>query len=162
MEAADALKLILAEKGNRQVPQFGKFVIEQRDSQQIGAGQIYSKVRMPIWDSGAAIFDTYEGCGIILSHECDIDPANIRPFNDLALILPVIPLEAILKELAAVLAQGQLESFLAKVGEDKVSRVMFLPLYCDQLKNGGLLYLNQISHIPVDCDLSPKLVPLSG
>jgi hypothetical protein len=58
----------------------------------LGAGLLFRGVRYPIYVEATYLFMTVRGMVYVLTHECDVDPNNIRPFNDDVLICPVIPL----------------------------------------------------------------------
>jgi hypothetical protein len=84
-----------------------------------------------------------------LSHECDIDPANDRPFSEFVLICPILPLEEWLPTYLEDHSEADLKSLLAHIGRRNVSRVFYLPPLLPSLQFGGLMCLNQISHAHV-------------
>lgn len=115
----------------------------------VGAGSIYSAVRMPFFDKDSALYYTSAESGYVLSHECDIDPANDRPFSDLVLVCPIIPLEEWIPTYLEDHSEADLISLLAHIGKRNVSRVFYLPPLPPTLQHGGLMYLNQITHAHV-------------
>lgn len=123
----------------------GKFYSGAEDLP-VGVGSIYSAVRMPFFDKETALYYTSAEAGYVLSHECDVDPANDRPFSDLVLICPIIPLEEWLPAYLEDHTEADLTSFLAHLGKRNVSRVFYLPPLPPTLQYGGLMYLNQITH----------------
>lgn len=114
----------------------------------IGAGQLYSGVRFPLFDIASSLFNTVEGEVYILSHECDIDQLNKRPFNDFALVVPIIRFEIWYQEFFKANASTPevVHSFLGRVAQREVSRLFYFPSTGRQLPFGGLIYLNQITH----------------
>lgn len=117
----------------------------------LGAGQIYDNVRYPLLDPAADHFNTVEGKVYILSHECDVDQRNTRPFNDLALIVPILPFEVWYSAFSRSFADQPdlVKSFLGHVAKREVSRVFYFPASDERLPYGGLIYLNQITHTRV-------------
>lgn len=111
----------------------------------LGVGKIYSGIRFPIYDVTACIFDTAEGVALVLTHECDIDAGNDRPFNDFLLVCPVIRFEVFVDDFSRKLGDERLRNFLVELGRRTISRVAYIPWGLDDLPYGGLLYLNQIS-----------------
>lgn len=126
----------------------GKFYSSAEDLP-VGAGSIFSALRMPFFDKETALYYTSAEGGYILSHECDIDPANSRPFSDLVLICPILPLEEWIPVYLEDHTEADLVSLLAHVGKRNVSRVFYLPPLPPTLQFGGLMYLNQITHAHV-------------
>jgi hypothetical protein len=111
----------------------------------LGVGKFYSGVRFPVYDIADCVFQTAEGMVLVLTHECDIDSGNQRPFNDFLLVCPVIRFEVFVDEYSCKLGDERLRNFLVDLGRRTVSRVAFIPWGLDALPYGGLLYLNQIS-----------------
>jgi len=111
----------------------------------LGTGLLYNDVRCPEFDEDQSIFMTVERQAYVLTHECDVDPANERAFNDHLLVCPVIRLEDFVYEFEAEFAsRDALVGFLAAIARRQVSRVVFLPA-SDGLERGGLLYLNALA-----------------
>lgn len=120
----------------------------------LGAGLIYPEIDYIVHDIGTDEYVVQSGPVLVLTHECDVDQANVRAFNDLVLVCPIIKLE----DYAAVkLAQGQTEAARAIVRDaasDIVSRLLYLPRHLgpyvvEELRYGGFLYLNSITNIHV-------------
>ena len=126
----------------------GKFYSDARDLP-TGAGSIFSAVRLPFFDTATALYYTSAESGYVLSHECDIDPANNRPFSNLVLVCPIIPLEEWISTYLEDHTEADLASLLAHIGRRNVSRVFYLPALPPILRFGGLMYLNQITHTHV-------------
>jgi hypothetical protein len=126
----------------------GKFYSNAADLP-VGVGSIFASVRLPLFDKDDALYYTSAESGYILSHECDIDTANDRPFSDLALICPILPLEDWIPAYLEDHTETELRSFLAHIGKRNVSRVFYLPPLPPTLQFGGLMYLNQITHTHV-------------
>jgi hypothetical protein len=119
----------------------------------VGAGLIYSKVIFPLFDLNNRVFDTVEGSAYVLTHECDVDAANNRHFNDHVVICPLIPLEDFVALYEAEFGEDKLRVFLTSLAKNEVVRVFFLPPAPQgaALLHGALLYLNQLcsAHISV-------------
>jgi hypothetical protein len=112
----------------------------------IGAGLIYENIRFPLFDIGNQVFDTAEGAAYVLTHECDVDPANDRHFNDHVVICPLIPFDSFVAEYEQLLGEDKLRVFITSLAKNEVVRVFFLPPrpYGAALTHGALLYLNQV------------------
>ncbi len=82
-----------------------------------------------------------------MTHECDISQENNRPFNDLAVVFPITPLEDIVKAMAEIMDESRLVNFVKGLGRDSISRLTYLPpIDHEKLPYGGVMYLNQLSH----------------
>jgi hypothetical protein len=111
----------------------------------LGAGLFYEKVLSPLYNESEKLFVTVRQPVYVLTHECDIDPANARPFNDYVSFCPVIPLPVFLKRYQAKWTDEQrLKSFLANVACRTVGRLVYVPPAGGLLEFGGLVYLNNI------------------
>jgi len=111
----------------------------------LGVGQIYSGVRYPIFNRTDRLFDTSEGAALVLTHECDVDASNARPFTDYILVCPIIRLEALVAEYSDKLGDERLRGFLVELANRRVSRVAYLPWGLGSMPYGGAIYLNQIT-----------------
>lgn len=110
----------------------------------LGVGKFYSGVLCPHLNLDDMLYDTVEATTMVLSHECDVDQANDRPFNDFVLVCPIISFEVFVEEYSARLGDEQLRGFLVNLAHRAISRVLYLPWGLTGLPMGGLLYLNQI------------------
>lgn len=115
----------------------------------LGAGQLYAGVTFPIFDDENKLYLTAEGLVYVLTHECDIDQSNIRPYNSHVLICPIIDFREFVDEFQGSHSEEHLRGFLSDLGKRKVSRLVYLPHIYPQLPYGGLLYLNRITHTHV-------------
>lgn len=115
----------------------------------LGKGKLYDGVRCAVFDPETSLFLTVESLAYVLTHECDVDAANDRVFNDQVLVCPILKLEDLVAEYQADLAGELLPSFLSNLGARNVSRLIYLPPVPDLMPFGGVLYLNQISHAHV-------------
>jgi hypothetical protein len=122
----------------------------------LGAGLVYEDVIFPLFNDERGDFDTVQGVAYVVTHECDVDQNNVRYFNDLVVICPVIPLHALVHEYEPLFGEEQLKSLLVSAAKNEVFRVFFLPpapdlLDVPVLRNGALLYLNQLcsTHVGV-------------
>ena len=126
----------------------GKFY-QSANHLSLGVGKLYDGIRYPLLNLEDFVFDTLEGLVLILTHECDVDQENIRPFNDHLLVCPIIQLDDFIAEYSDRVGEDKLPSFLSNVASRNVSRVMYFPPLPSCLEYGGLIYLNQIcsSHV---------------
>jgi len=147
MDVSEASQIVLNATGHDYGNFYGGALSDQ---QPLGVGQIFDNVRFPILDIDELLYDTAEGLVYILTHECDISSDNKRPYNDFAVICPIIQLDACIGCLDKTLPSDVLISFLARLGKDEISRVAYFPSIPDFLPNGGIVYLNQISHTHVN------------
>lgn len=82
----------------------------------------------PLYDEGEKLFVTVMRPVYVLTHECDVDGANVRPFNDYVSFCPVIPLPLFLKRYQDKWADAELlRRFLANVANRSVGRLMYVP-----------------------------------
>lgn len=127
----------------------------------LGVGLIYQNVRFSSFNAGSRIFETLEGYAYVLTHECDVDQANNRHFNDHVLICPIILFGHFVEEYAGSYSEEQLEKFLPGIASDSIYRVFFLPpLDSDHMDQGGLLYLNDMCSTHVDEFSEGKATPV--
>jgi hypothetical protein len=123
----------------------------------LGAGLPYHGVRVPEFDPKQSILLTVERPAYVMMHECDIDSANERAFNDYLLIYPVTRVENFVPEYEAKFSgTDRLVSFLVAVAKGQVNRLVFLPA-APCLDKGGFLYLNALASTHVS--VIGKLVP---
>ncbi len=162
MDCKEACQIILSQSGFKyqlgtsvtdsgiasSVYDYGRFY-GVAEGQKLGAGQIYSGLRYPVFDEADYLFNTIEGVAIVLSHECDISQDNHRPFNDTALICPIIPLDVFFDFFSGELDQDRLKGLFSDLGKDRIYRLMYLPPINGFLESGGVIYLNQVSHTHV-------------
>lgn len=112
----------------------------------VGRGLIFTQVRQPIYDVEQQLFLTVEEPAYVLTHECDVDPANDRPFSNYLLICPIIRFEDWFAAYTEDHGDDELGAFLGNVANRRVSRVFYLPPLPQLIDYGGLLYFNQITH----------------
>lgn len=116
----------------------------------LGAGLIIGNVQFPFFNEQTDRFQVVSGPVYVLSHECDLDPANERLLNDMALICPIVPLETFLSRVAlGGIDDGTIRGVLANLVRRRVSRAVFMPPVADCIPEGGLLYLNQMASTAV-------------
>jgi hypothetical protein len=116
----------------------------------LGAGLVLNGVGYPLYSTEEREFTVVEGLVYVLSHECDIDPANERPYSDKAVICPIIPLEHAHREYLTTRAGHEAGAFFGNIGKRLVERLVYLPTIADHLPYGGLLYFGALSHTHVD------------
>lgn len=109
----------------------------------LGLGLIIDNVEFPIFNEETDRFSVQAGLVYVLSHECDLDPGNSRFLNGIALVSPILQLDAVLKDAdARGVPDGDLGAFLGGVAARKVARCVYLPPLAEKLPDGGLLNLN--------------------
>lgn len=110
-----------------------------------GVGLILSKVAYPIYIEAEQEFASVLGMAYVISHECDIDPANDRPFNEMVLVCPIIPLEIVLQKYLAGRSTDQTRAFIEALSRSRVDRVAYIPTIHGLLPYGGILYFSAIT-----------------
>lgn len=111
----------------------------------LGVGKIYNNVRYPHFSEHSNIFQTLRGMVYILTHECDVDQANKRPFNELLIVCPILKFENFCQQFQAELDESTFISLMYRIARQEVSRVIYIPPYQNQLAYGGFLYLNHMT-----------------
>ena len=142
MLEVDAAHSILADKLTYDP---GRFCAPANDLS-VGVGQIYSGIRFPLYSEDSGIYQTASGIAYVLTHECDVDQHNQRPFNTDLLVCPVIDFRNFIEEYQDEYTKEVFISFISRLALREVSRVIYIPCYGDELPYGGLLYLNQITN----------------
>ena len=141
MTEAEAHKILSA--GSTLIP--GKFYGTENELG-LGAGLVYADIRCPIFDPNDRVYSTVELPIYVLTHECDVDPKNVRAFNDYLTICPLIPLREFLYEcMSWGQDENELRSFLSAIANRSVNRLVYLPPGPSRLEYGALLYLNNIA-----------------
>lgn len=157
MKVEEAVKRILGSS----VVDVGRFY-SSGTSLSVGRGMLYTSLIFPLFNSDTGAFLTLEGQGYVLTHECDVDGSNNKLFNTDVLICPIIPLQDVVAELTLDHTQNQLISFLTNLGARNISRLVYLPTLAGNLEYGGVLYLNQITNVPVDLFHSGQAHPIGA
>ena len=116
------------------------------DGLALGAGLIVDKVEIAFFDSKVDRFAVISGPVLVLSHECDIDRANERLFNDMVLVCPILSIEPMLVDAgAANIPDTYIGAFLGNLAGRAVSRAVYMPPIADLFPIGGLMYLNRMT-----------------
>ena len=112
----------------------------------LGAGLIFDDIRCPVFDTDDRIFSTLESLVYVLTHECDVDPANNRAFNDYLTVCPLIPLGDFLRAYVDIFPNDDgLRAFLSAIAKRTVNRLVYVPPGPSRLEFGALLYLNNLT-----------------
>lgn len=112
----------------------------------LGSGLIYRDVTFPLFDQEAKRFRAQSGLVCVLSHECDVEPANDRFLNGMVLVCVVLPLKTIVETAAASnLRDDELGAFLGNVARRRTPRCVYFPFHREFLPDGGLLNLNLVA-----------------
>ncbi|WP_239436195.1 hypothetical protein [Sphingomonas sp. ACRSK] len=131
-----------------------------------GTGLIVANLPYPVYLPDRGAYGTRLGNALILTHECDIDPDNIRPFNSNVLVAPIIGLNQYVNSVAGIHSQSETRSLMLNVASGNTTRLVFLPRYGDSscpLYYGGLVDLNFLASCGVQAlTQSDKLCFLSG
>src|SRR5688500_16630632 len=90
----------------------------------LGAGLVYSNVLQPAFDYGESRFKTILSTAYVVTHECDIDQFNERPFNEAVLICPIIPFAAFV---AFCSEHSNFAGLLGDLINRRVPRLLYLP-----------------------------------
>ena len=121
----------------------------------LGSGLLISDCVLAFANESEKRYQTGTGPALILTHECDIDQANARHFNDLFLAFPIISLDDFCDEFETEHGPESWAAFLPALVKDDVVRAMWIPPVpdsskCPELQGGGVIYLNQLSHSRVE------------
>lgn len=112
----------------------------------VGAGLIYRDVTFPLFNEEAGRFQAQSGLICVLSHECDVDPANVRFLNGMILVCLILPLRSVVEHAAAIgFPDGDLGAFLGHVARRRTPRCVYFAPHPEFLPEGGLLNLNLIA-----------------
>lgn len=116
----------------------------------LGVGLVIDGVEFPIFDPGADRFAVVRGLTYVLSHECDLDPANARVLNDMALVCPILAIEEFLVDCEKRgIPDHEVGAILGNLAKRNVSRAVYFPPLEGKLALGGLMYLNKMASSPV-------------
>lgn len=115
----------------------------------LGKGEILKDAIFAMFDEQRKTYRMAEGIAYVLTHECDVEEANQRIYNDDLLVCPLIPLEVVVEELEAELTEEQLTSFLSNLGARNVSRLIYFPPVRECFPFGAVMFLNRITNAPV-------------
>lgn len=112
----------------------------------LGSGLLFRDVTFPLFDPEAGRFRAQSGLVSVLSHECDLDPANDRFLNGMALICVALPLATVVETASAQnIPDDELGALLGNVARRRTPRCVYFPPHPEFLPDGGLLNLNLIA-----------------
>lgn len=125
----------------------------------LGAGLIYSGVRAPLYIPDEGVYYTIKSIVYILTHECDVDQENKRPFNDFVVVCPIVAFSKFLETYEKNGYENTL-GFAQQVARRQVSRIFYLPQYNNSFPYGGFMYLNNITHAHISAfeDSNARLI----
>lgn len=115
----------------------------------LGAGLLYDKVRYPVFDPDRRIFVTRAGVVFVVSHECDVEQENDRPFNDDVLVCPVIQFPVFIAAFSERYGERKLRSYLSNLGAKRIYQLLYLPEAGESLPYGGVMFLAQMASTKV-------------
>jgi hypothetical protein len=111
-----------------------------------GAGLIYPNVTYPIFNSDLSRFQARTGPVLVLTHECDVDPANARAFNTELLVAPLMSIEAFAAEFDRDDDQRRYGRELASnIASARVPRLCYMPPHLAPLERGAFIHFNGIT-----------------
>jgi hypothetical protein len=119
-----------------------------------GAGLIFANIPYPLFNSDTKRFQIQSGLVLVLTHECDIDQANVREFNRSLLIAPLISMLAFAQNFEAVKAEDGARQLAREIAANRVHRLMFLPppnelLNVAEIPLGAFIYFNAITNTDI-------------
>lgn len=106
----------------------------------LGVGLLYENLRFPALDAQRLVFKTVSGAGLVITHECDVDQSNHRPFIDGVLICPLIEFSHFVQQSSTF---SNPRGFYGDLARRNIPRLLYLPPI-GALAHGGVLYLNRI------------------
>lgn len=118
-----------------------------------GAGIIFAGVGFASYNFVDKRFEARRGPILILTHECDIDPGNVRAFNTGFVLAPLILMAAF-----ATIFESQKDlgrNLTRDIAAGRVSRMFYLPPTNQfppsiDLQLGAFIYLNSITSGHID------------
>src|SRR5262249_30736181 len=110
-----------------------------------GAGLIYDRMPYATFNNAAGRFEARRGPVLVLTHECDIDQANVRPFNEAFIVAPIITMRALAENYEAAGKLDEARQLVCACAADLVSRLLFLPPGPAFLELGAFVYLNALT-----------------
>lgn len=127
----------------------------------VGAGLICDDVRVPLYNPSTREFLTGAGPVLVLTHECDVDPANNKSmFNNRVLVAPILPFNIFCEEWLNRSDKNSLHQATKGLAADSISRAFLLPpAGTGTLEFGGIIYLNNLCGTGIgefgvdDCEL---------
>jgi len=140
MEIADA-SIIISEYASMDAGRFYGAPAELS----LGAGLIYSGIRYPVFQPEREMFGTRSGAVYVLTHECDVDAENRRPFNDDVVVCPLIPLETFVDVFSEAYPASDLREFLINIAQRRINRILYFPPLPNIFGYGAVLFLNQLA-----------------
>jgi len=118
----------------------------------LGTGLLFKSVRFPFFkqtNEKGPYFATLKGLVYILTHECDVDQENIRPFNKDVLICPIMPFDTFCNYVVQEVPEGKRPAFLSALAKRNISRLVYLPEINGHLPHGGVMNMNRICYTQV-------------
>lgn len=132
----------------------------------LGSGIIVTNVAQPVYLPEHDAYGTGRGAALVLTHECDIDPDNIRPFSDKAIVAPIIKLDKYVESFSAEHGKKDTLSLASHAAKGNTTRLFFLPRFGNDqspLHFGALIDFNYITSCGIQSLVkSPILCSLSG
>ena len=109
---------------------------------------IYSGVSFPIFNTGSARYEVLRGTVVVLTHECDVEQANQKPFNSDLIFAPIGRFDDFFTELRETKGEDEAKAYLGDLCRDRISQLFYFPPF-GEMATGGIVYLNRIgtSHL---------------
>lgn len=127
----------------------------------LGAGLIVTNVPYPLYLPHEQVYGTATGTAVIVTHECDIDIENVRPFNTQALIIPLIPITSIVKMFSGKSSVKETRDLVLNVASGYTHRLTYLPRLGsadEPLYTGAILDLNFMTSCGINALAAAKAV----
>ena len=116
----------------------------------LGSGMIIDNCRIPYFNADKSEFLTGRGTACVLTHECDIEPDNERPFNDKLLVVPIIDFKIWFEHAIEKFDRDTANRIALDIVADQIFRVFFLPSIPNtNMDYGGFVYLNEVTNVDV-------------
>jgi hypothetical protein len=117
----------------------------------LGRGLVIGDVPFPVVDLDRERFRVQSGLVYVFSHECDLEPSNIRFLNGNALVGAILQLRDVLAEAhARSLGDNELAGFLGHLASRRLARAIYFPPIPECLPDGGILSLNMITFTGIE------------
>jgi hypothetical protein len=117
----------------------------------LGRGLVISGVPFPTIREDRQGFSIRAGLVYVFSHECDLEPSNVRFLNGNALIGAVLQLRDVLAEAETRgMSDDALAGNLGHLASRRMARAVYFPPIPDHLTDGGILSLNMITFTGIE------------
>jgi len=117
----------------------------------LGRGLVIASVPFPAIAPDRQRFRIQSGLVYVFSHECDLEPSNVRFLNGNALVGVIIRLRDVLAEASdRNMSEDDLAGCLGHLASRRMARAVYFPPIADYLPDGGILRLNMITFTGIE------------